>query len=206
MDELSLDQEENLQIRISLISNRGVTGSQLTKIISTIEKTCFIQELETILPLLLLENKEYENIAWRVMKQWEFDRPPIFVIKNAKTGSIIFEGMIIAATTWILLNTLGETFKEAWKVSELHNKLKSALLTGRKENAKEISEKIKFDLFDLQKSEQRVIDSVDIGLIDGESLISIKIQVVDKITRLEKLEYPDQEAEQLLEAIKRHGT
>lgn len=42
---------------------------------------------------------------------------------HAETGSVVLVGTISAVGLWLLNQTLGESFKDAWKKSELHKKL-----------------------------------------------------------------------------------
>lgn len=206
MNQLTLQQEDNVRIRINLSTEIGVSGSQLTKIISSIEKACFMQEMETVLSLLPIERDDIQNIVWKILKDYELDRPPILLLKDAQSGSLIFEGIIIAATTWVLLNTLGETFKDAWKESTLHEKLKEALLRGRKNNVKKLSDEIHQKLRNIKESEQSVITDFSIEIIENDSLININLKIEDKVGRLERMEFPTQRIEEILESIERHGT
>jgi hypothetical protein len=48
-------------------------------------------------------------------------------ITSAKTGSIIITGLVTTIATWLLLNTLGESFKDAWKDSQTHHNFKNIL-------------------------------------------------------------------------------
>lgn len=50
-----------------------------------------------------------------------------FDIKQVREGSVYIYGPIAATVTWVLINTLGETFKEAWKQSKLHDRLLNIL-------------------------------------------------------------------------------
>ncbi len=203
MDKINLEHEERLNIRLYLSGNNGISGSQLINIIQTIEKTCFLHELDGVLATLPLELPEVEKKSLEVIKAWEQDRPPILLIKSATTGSIIFEGVIVAATTWVLLNTVGETFKEAWKESQLHQDLKRAFLYGRREHSKELSESIKEELVELKRSNQRIIESLDVELNENGSQININIRVVDKVDLLDRLELPEEKVDELIKGLKK---
>lgn len=70
--------------------------------------------------------------AWSIIEKPLYNsarRTSSWQILSAHSGSIIVIGAVTACVSWVLLNTLGETFKEAWKESEMHEKLKALLLT-----------------------------------------------------------------------------
>lgn len=52
------------------------------------------------------------------------------LIKRMEGGSFIIEGVVAGLAIYILKETLGETLKEAWKESKLHEKIKDFLLTS----------------------------------------------------------------------------
>jgi hypothetical protein len=50
------------------------------------------------------------------------------LLTRAANGSIIIVGVLAALSYWIVENTIGETIKDAYKESELHERLKAILL------------------------------------------------------------------------------
>lgn len=67
-------------------------------------------------------------------------------LESAENGSIIVEGIVVAAASWVLLNTIGESFKDAWKESELHQKIKDVLLSKQETKVDELIQRIKAQL------------------------------------------------------------
>ena len=63
-------------------------------------------------------------------------------LESAETGSIIIEGIVVAAASWILLNTIGESFKDAWKESELNQRIKDVLLSKQITKVEELVQRI----------------------------------------------------------------
>ena len=60
------------------------------------------------------------------------------ILESTKKGSFIVEGVVAGLSYWLLENTLGETFKDAWKETELHQQIKKFFLSKRqpKDNIK----------------------------------------------------------------------
>jgi hypothetical protein len=51
------------------------------------------------------------------------------LLEDAAKGSLILGGAAAALAYWIVENTVGESFKEAWKGSDLHQKLRRLFLS-----------------------------------------------------------------------------
>jgi hypothetical protein len=48
-------------------------------------------------------------------------------VTAVRSGSLILAGLAAGATIWLLEATLGETFKEGWKETSAHKRLKALL-------------------------------------------------------------------------------
>ncbi|MCL1122014.1 hypothetical protein N7V09_14225 [Shewanella seohaensis] len=46
-----------------------------------------------------------------------------YYVRRIEKGSILIESALTASALWLLVNTLGESIKEAWKLSEFHHRL-----------------------------------------------------------------------------------
>ncbi len=53
------------------------------------------------------------------------------IIESTEKGSLIIEAVVAGLSYWLIQNTIGETFKEAWKETELHEQIKRFFLSGR---------------------------------------------------------------------------
>jgi len=62
------------------------------------------------------------------------------LIKERKSGSVVIEAAIAGIAIYILKTTLGETLKDAWKESKIHEKLKDILLLRKKERCDTIAQ------------------------------------------------------------------
>lgn len=72
----------------------------------------------------------------------------LFLIEEARQGSIVFAGFAAGLAYWLLDKTLGETIREAWTASDLHKRIKQFLLAQRGAKANAIGESVKKRLFD----------------------------------------------------------
>lgn len=71
----------------------------------------------------------------------------ILQIKEARNGSIILGGVAVGLCIWLLNQTLGETLKQAWLESDLHETIKNALTKRSVDKRKDI-EKIVVSKFE----------------------------------------------------------
>jgi len=93
-------------------------------------------------------------------------------LETAETGSIILEGIVIAAASWILLNTIGQSFKDAWKESELNQRIKDVLLSKQVTKVDELVNRIQSKI-----KENIALEAEGVNLVFGTS----KEQGVNKI-------------------------
>ncbi len=56
------------------------------------------------------------------------------ILESTKKGSFVIEATVAGLSYWILQNTLGETFKESWRETDLHQSIKRFFLSGRSQN------------------------------------------------------------------------
>ena len=59
--------------------------------------------------------------------------PPLLQIDAIRPGSLIFDGSVVAIGLWIVKNTLGESFKEAYKNSALNKRITVFFLLRQKD-------------------------------------------------------------------------
>ena len=165
----------------------GIGGVQLSAVINTIEKACYEQEMETLRSLLSIE--EIELLKERMSLEASDWRRHISTLKitKASQGSIILEGVIAATSTWLLINTVGESIKEAWKESGLHKKLKELLLYGRNNNVEKIATNIENSLDSPYMTHRKIVrKEVTILQNDNRFSINIEIEVADEFMKRSK--------------------
>jgi hypothetical protein len=185
---------------------RGVGSYQLTSIIDSINSACFSQEIDTLESILEGEGMtEFRE----VMRDHGFVRNRMnacrrssqLMITDARNGSIILEGVLVAGFTWMVLNTVGETFKEAWKETDTHKNLKDLFLSGQNRDAKKIVNKIEH-VFNRMPFAKVGIAHYKVNVIEenSEKIIQIEIKVIDELERLVNSN-PPREIVELLEKI-----
>jgi hypothetical protein len=63
-------------------------------------------------------------------------------VEAAKPGSLTIILIGSALSYWILQNTVGETFKETWKETDMHKKFKDFFKKGQKRKTQEIADRL----------------------------------------------------------------
>ena len=183
------DNHSSPKVIVRLYGGHGVGGWQLTSIVNSIEFACFSQEMESLESLFededIPEFRELTNAAHR--QRWWYRRVPSLMITDARRGSILLEGVLIASVTWMLLNTVGETFKEAWKETDMHKKLKELFLLGRNRDVEKIAKNIENQL-DRAHFRRRVIENKKVQVIEenGERIIQVEVKIIDELDVSEK--------------------
>lgn len=61
----------------------------------------------------------------------DYHRGNALIVESTKKGSLIVEAVVAGLSYWVLQNTIGETFKDAWKETELHQKIRRFFLSDR---------------------------------------------------------------------------
>jgi hypothetical protein len=75
------------------------------------------------------------NVIRQVVKELEQHTrdPIIFKLSAVEKGSLGFFVGVTALAYWLLDKTLGETVKDAWKATQLHDRIRAYFLRGRKD-------------------------------------------------------------------------
>jgi hypothetical protein len=137
---------DGIDVKIRIDYDVSVPASLFVDTIKSVESAFFIhleQQLKFVAPDLA---KQYNVDLEYILNEFYKLQGNGLVITKVQSGSAILFGAISGLCVWVLANTLGESFKEAWKKSETHEKLK---------------EFFKKDLFDRRK---RVKDEIEIKL------------------------------------------
>lgn len=124
--------EESLGIHIELMLwNRRPTGyphDVLAKTLSAVNSAVFASELVD-LRAIRQEFPELPEVvfdaAFHRMRSY---RGSALRIQAASSGSLLIAGAVAGVTIFVLKQTLGETIKDAWEESQMHERLKSFLL------------------------------------------------------------------------------
>ncbi|MCP3889110.1 MAG: hypothetical protein GY702_09600 [Desulfobulbaceae bacterium] len=109
-------------------------------------------------------------------------RGRLLYFEYASSGSIVLGALVAACSYWVIKNTLGEVFQEAWRETEMRSRIKKALLWrfGKKrlDLAADIKERI-------ERDGNLSLDVATHISNDGEIPIVVYIEVTPKYDREE---------------------
>jgi hypothetical protein len=126
--------EGSIGIRIRIEGVEWVSSATLTAILLELEGAFSEVEAEEALIIaneLDVSVEDIENLD-DLIQQWSMTlNGHAIQIERAAKGSLLVGGLIAAVSLWILEKTLGKTLEEAWGESEMHTRLKKALVRRR---------------------------------------------------------------------------
>lgn len=112
----------SIRIKLRLENIQGVsdrTARTLLKDLSRVSRRAQMREIEAIMRAAKLDRALKQSIRDRLID--ELADAPAYYLQHARAGSIEIVVVVGAVGIWLLQNTLGETFKDAWKETEFHN-------------------------------------------------------------------------------------
>ena len=139
MDKISL----NLTTKLKFAKHNGIPAGIAIDTIKIINDSYFRSELNDLFEL----KKEFPEIPQIVIDATETrirrERNSAILVKGVEKGSVEIVVVGTGLLIWVLQQTLGETMKEAWLDSKLHEKIKNFLLGRRSKKNRKIKEDTK---------------------------------------------------------------
>lgn len=105
--------------QIATLSDRTVR--EVIKNLSKMVRRAQFRELEMLLRFAELDRRQSQSIKDRIRN--EIQSVPVLYLHYIEKGSLVAEFALGAAFIWLLQSTFGETIKEAWKQSLVHEKI-----------------------------------------------------------------------------------
>ena len=174
--------EPIIRIEFKFNEKQGLPSYVLTEVISCVEQALYRGQVEALEDLS--EIPQLPQVAVDAARQRiQSCQGTSFIIKQAKSGSLILEGTFALLGLWLLDRTLSETLREAYREGTLHQKLKEVLQTSlSRERLDGTVAKIKDYLRRPWRHPRRLtLPTTDLPAIDVEVLveggITIKITV-----------------------------
>lgn len=165
--------EEGLSVGIEIYYEAFIPVHNVNKILSVTESEVIRlcrEELFGTLRELGITDRSRISRARNLFAKYQADT---LVIQHIGHGSIIIEAAITAVCTWIVLNTVGESFKEAWKESDAHQRVKSLLNKRLSFGIKQTAMRIQSRL----RSKKGLRYSENITTVESLDYPSMKIRV-----------------------------
>ncbi len=141
-----MEQIEDIRVVLKFHSNDKIPADLVARIISSVDSALKESEqadFETIRREVPQVPREIIQAVEDGLQAHQFKG---MYLETAETGSIILTGVVAATASWILLNTVGESFKDAWKETETHEKVKEILLAKQVTKVDEIIQRIRSKL------------------------------------------------------------
>jgi len=162
---------DEIQIEVHFCQRQSVATSTLTTVLRSIESAIIEtekQEIEVLsdkikdIPVVAIDAcyerlRKYNGFAYR--------------LSATRSGSVVVVGLVAGVAYYVLDKTLGETLKEAWLESKMHEKIKNLLTDRRNVRAHKIS-----DLIHKKLKRRMPIDYISQG-VGTRDLIMITIQL-----------------------------
>lgn len=138
------DNPDRLGIRLHLHSQDGRIPSWfLNESVYAVEEELFAVELEELSELLETIGPVPAGLRQECFSAIERYRGAALAIDHASDGSIILGAAAVGGVAfWVIEHTVGESFKEAWKRSDMHAKLQELFLARLPWRRKKVQEKL----------------------------------------------------------------
>jgi hypothetical protein len=115
-----------LELEIVFLNTTAVPAHVLVSVLENLNRLLHnveqqeLHELEAQMPEV--PSAIFDAVRYRMNSDYsELD------VTAVRSGSLVLAGVAVAAGIWLLEATLGETFKEAWKETSAHKRLKELL-------------------------------------------------------------------------------
>ena len=126
-------------VHIRFIGN-PVPAGLVSFVLSELQQLLFELESEELERLMAegLERDRYFEVQTRLQGY----RPALVQIHGARSGSIVLVAAVGGLTIWLLQQTLGESVKEAWLRTRLHERIRDLLLKDVSTRLRQLSDRI----------------------------------------------------------------
>lgn len=142
-----MEEPSEITIRIHFEGGEAFPSSFVSQSLDVVEDEVFrleYDELEEIFKELDGVPQVVKDACYHRIQRYKGNS---FLLSSTSTGSIIVAGAVVALAYWLVKNTIGETIKDAYKESELHEKLKALLLRRMFPRSKELAFRLNQRLF-----------------------------------------------------------
>jgi hypothetical protein len=127
--------EPNIHIRLKIDSDGKLPAGAISQAIQIVEEEAFqaeYQELGLIFTEMFRDGGVMANapvdrqkLSESCYSRLEQNRGRAIEFDRVEQGSLILWGLMVGLSYWIIENTVGESFKDAYQESGLHERLKS---------------------------------------------------------------------------------
>jgi len=124
-----MDKLEDIKVVLHFKAKDKIPADVVASIIYAVDLAILESELDDFETIKKEVPQIPQEFLDQVEKGMDYDQFKGLYLETAENGSIVLTGIVAAAATWILLNTIGESFKDAWKETELHQRIKDVLLS-----------------------------------------------------------------------------
>ena len=122
-----MDAFPDVSVALRLEGGTAFPAGFITQTISVVERSAFSTEVEE-LEAIFEEFPEIPQVVCDACRHRINDfRGNALLVSAAKPGSLVLFATCTALAYWLVEKTLGETLKEAYKESDMHEKLKALL-------------------------------------------------------------------------------
>lgn len=168
-----------LVIRLRMTGGDALPASFIGQTLSIVESEIFgldRDELEVIFDYLGGVSDLVRDACYQRIDRY---RGSTLLVADATSGSIVLAGVCSALAYWLVENTVGESIKDAYKESGLHDRLKALLTRRFTFRSKELESRLNKRFF-VSVSDPSVIAEARIAANDGS--------VIEVTARLNKWE------------------
>mgnify|MGYP001103987323 CR=1 FL=1 len=165
---------------IRLHGAEALPASFLTQSISLIESSIFESEYEELAEIFSsiegISSIVQDACYHRITKY----KGNSLLFQKADEGSIVLFGVCAALAYWIVQNTVGESFKEAYKESDMHKRLKCLFLSRLPKRQEKLGQDISQKLW-APVSDPKVISKIGYEQKGSGLLVDLQISKFDDV-------------------------
>ena len=113
-----------IRLRVFYPEIDGVSDRTLREILKSISgfsRVAQIREVENLIAELALTRRQRQSLKDRLRRS--YDNSPVYYLQTARAGSLELAVILTGVPIWLLQMTIGESVKEAWKLTESHKKI-----------------------------------------------------------------------------------
>ena len=131
---------QSVRVKLIYTEIEGVsdrTARNLLKSLSKVAREAQVREFNDVLRIdELLSRRERQSLRDKL--QDELQAAPVYYLDRAESGSLEVTITLTGLLIWFLQNTLGETIKEAWKLTAMHGAIIGYVTESRPKKLAEI--------------------------------------------------------------------
>ncbi len=181
-------------------ATKGYPAGLVARVLDIANDAIYDSELDT-LAMIAREFPEFVTPAEldAVRYRLGLHRGSALIIESSSPGSLLISGLLGfgALSLWLLNQTLGETFKQAWTESRSHRKLKGFLTKERHihKQAEALAEEVKVEIQNLPTPYHQLVQT-EIQIDETEHGENITIKIHTSLVR--QSQFPPRPAEVLM--------